>query len=182
MVSDAILKTEDLMQYSEWLAEDILAGWMVCAEYLLNKYTCNNFNIEHRRLSDDNDEILNVDICTRDIDTSKVAGTKQDKDIVEEAGIAMGLLVTQLLRPCIFIRVLKQGVGYDYYYLPKDSPEEELIEMTGTEIPGSGRDRLNRKIRKFRTKHPSTSGYISVSCFSDKTQIHWGHNYELHDD
>ena len=161
-------------------ADDILASWMICAEYLLEKYKCNNITIQHRKLSDGTHEILKVDIYTRGVDSEKVAYSKQDKDIVEDAGIAMGLLVTQLLRPCIFIRVLKQGAGYDYFYLPSDSPNEELLEMTGTEIPNSGQERLNRKIKKFQTKHPSKSGYISVSCFSDKIQIHWGHRNELH--
>lgn len=90
--------------------------------------------------------------------------TKQRHDIVEDAGIAMGLLVTQWLRPC----------GYDYCYLPKDSTEEELIEMTGTEKPGGGNIRLTNKIRNFTIKHPQSSGYISVSCFPDRIQI-WGH-------
>ena len=56
-----------------------------------------------------------------------------------------------------------------------DGYEEELIEMTGTETPGAGKSRLASKIKKFKFKHPQSSGYISVSCFSDKIQIHWGH-------
>jgi hypothetical protein len=182
MVSNQAIKTEDLkLYYSDWLAEDVLAGWTICAEYLLNKYKCDNITIAHKKLSDGSDEAISVDVSTRGLETEKVAHSKQEKDIVEDAGIAMGLLVTQLLRPCIFIRVLKQGAGYDYYYLSEDSPDEELLEMTGTEIPNSGQERLRRKINKFRTKHPSTSGYISVSCFSDKIQIHWGHKSECND-
>jgi hypothetical protein len=144
MVSNQAIKTEDLKLYSDWLAEDVLASWTICAEYLLNKYKCNSIIIEHKKLSDGSDEAISVDVSTRGLETEKVAHSKQEKDIVEEAAIAMGLLVTQLLRPCIFIHVLKQGAGYDYYYLSADSPDEELLEVTGTEIPNSGQERLRR--------------------------------------
>jgi len=109
------------------------------------------------------------------LNTTKVINTIQDNEIVEQAGIAMGLLVSMLVRPCRFIRVLKLGEGYDYRYLPVDSPDEEMIEMTGTEIPNGGEERLNTKIRKFKRDHPLSSGYVSVSCFHDKIQMHWGH-------
>jgi len=87
----------------------------------------------------------------------------------------MGLLTTLWLRPPRSFRVLMQGDGYDYCYLPEDSQEEELIEVTGTEKAGEGDTRLKSKIKKFNIKHPESSGYISVSCFYDKLQIHWGH-------
>jgi hypothetical protein len=67
------------------------------------------------------------------------------------------------------------GEGYDYSYIPTDNNEEEKIEMTATEVPNEGIDRLNLKIKKFNEKFPSSSGYISVSCFPDKIQIYWGH-------
>ena len=175
MASKGVLSTEDLKQYSEWLQDDLISGWMTCAEYLLRKHECNNFTIRHKKLSDGNEEELKLEVQMRGSDTSKVTNTIQDNEIVEQAGIAMGLLVTSILRPCKFVRVLKLGDGYDYRYLPIDSQDEELIEMTGTEIPGGGKDRLNAKIRKFNSAHPSSSGYISVSCFFDKIQIHWGH-------
>ncbi|KAF5416942.1 MAG: hypothetical protein C5S48_01460 [Candidatus Methanogaster sp.] len=176
MEFDKILRTDDLSgYYVDWLDEDIVAGCMKCAEYLIDKHNYNKIIVEHKKLTDGGTEKFKVGIQTRNVDVSKVVSSLQDKRIVEDAGIAMGLLITQWLRPLEFIRVLKMGDGYDYYYIPRDSNEEELIEMTGTEIPGAGTERLRSKIRKFKDKHPDTSGYISVSCFHDKVQIHWGH-------
>lgn len=176
MEFDKILRTNDLSEYYvDWLDEDIVVDWMKCAEYLIDKHNYNQIVVEHKKLADGRNEKFKVGIQTRNVDVSKVDNSLQDKRIVEDAGIAMGLLITQWLRPLKFIRVLKTGDGYDYYYLPRDSNEEELIEMTGTEIPDGGTERLRSKIRKFKDKHPKTSGYISVSCFYDKVQIHWGH-------
>ncbi|MDP3104327.1 MAG: hypothetical protein Q8M95_06940 [Candidatus Methanoperedens sp.] len=172
---DKVLNTMDLSLYQDWLDEDVVAGWMKCAEYLIYKHKYNEIVVKHKKLADGKEEDFLVEIRIRDGDTSKVPNTKQKHDIVEDAGIAMGLLVTQWLRPCTFIRVLKEGDGYDYFYVPKGSNEEELIEMTGTEIPGGGRNRLTKKIRNFAITHPESSGYISVSCFPDKIQILWGH-------
>ncbi len=176
MEFDKILRTDELSDYyADWLDEDIVADWVKCAEYLIDKHNYNRIVVEHKKLADDRNEKFKVGIQTRNVDVCKVINSLQDKRIVEDAGIAMGLLITQWLRPLKFIRVLQQGDGYDFYYVPYDSNEEELIEMTGTETPGGGRERLNRKIRKFKDKHPDSSGYISVSCFHDKIQIHWGH-------
>lgn len=172
---DKTLCTVDLSQYTDWLDDEIVFSWMKSVEYLIDKHKFYEIIVKHRKLSDGNDEDFSIKIHTRDVDTSKVVDTKQSHDIVEDAGIAMGLLMTQWLRPCTSFRVLKQGDGYDYCYLPIDSDEEELIEMTGTEIPNAGKTRLASKIRKFSRKHPQSPGYISVSCFSDKIQIHWGH-------
>ncbi len=176
MEFDKILRTDDLSEYYvDWLDEDIVVDWMKCAEYLIDKHNYNQIVVEHKKLVGGRNEKFKVRIQTRNVDVSKVANSLQDKRIVEDAGIAMGLLITQWLRPLKFIRVLKTGDGYDYYYLPRNSNEEELIEMTGTEIPDGGTERLRSKIRKFKDKHPDTTGYISVSCFYDKVQIHWGY-------
>lgn len=176
MEFDKILRTDDLSEYyADWLDKKVVAEWMVCAEYLIDKHDYNEIVVDHKKLTDGGNEKFKVGIQTRNADVSKVANSLQDKRIVEDAGIAMGLLIARWLRPLKFIRVLKTGDGYDYYYLPRDSNEEELIEMTGTEIPDGGTERLRSKIRKFKDKHPDTSGYISVSCFYDKIQIHWGH-------
>ncbi len=173
---DKVINTMDLSLYNDWLDEEIVAGWMKSVEYVINKHNYDEIVVKHKKLTDGKEEDLSVEIRTRNIDTSKVNKTKQRHDIVEDAGIAMGLLVTQWLRPCTSFRVLKEGDGYDYCYLPKDSNEEELIEMTGTEKPGGGKIRLTNKIRNFTIKHPQSSGYISVSCFPDRIQIHWGHS------
>jgi hypothetical protein len=175
MASSGILRTEDLKQYSEWLDDELVGSWMKCVEYLLKKHLCNNFIIKHKKLLNGEFEEIKVNIQIRDSNTSKVTNTIQNNEIVEQAGIAMGLLVSLLIRPCRRIRVLKLGEGYDYRYLPMDSQDEELIEMTGTEVPNGGEERLNTKIRKFKMDHPLSSGYISVSCFHDKIQMHWGH-------
>ena len=175
MEFDRVLRTDDIFEYADWLDEETLVYWMKCVEYLIDKHNYNQIVVKHKKLTDGENEEFKVKVQTRPVDVSKVANTKQGHNIVEEAGIAMGLLVTQWLRPLKFIRVLKRGDGYDYCYLLRDSNKEELIEMTGTEIPDGGIKRLNHKIRKFRDKHPDSSGYISVSCFYDKIQIHWGH-------
>ncbi|MFZ3060359.1 MAG: hypothetical protein WA102_11575 [Candidatus Methanoperedens sp.] len=172
---DKVIHTTDLSQYNDWLDEEIVSGWMKSVEYLINKHKYDEIVVKHKKLIDGKEEDFLVEIRTRNVDTSKVPNTKQKHDIVEDAGIAMGLLVTQWLRPCTSFRVLKEGDGYDYRYLPNDCSEEELIEMTGTEISGGGDSRLATKIRNFKIKHPDSSGYISVSCFSDRIQIHWGH-------
>lgn len=176
MEFDKILHTDDLSEYyADWLDEDLVTDWTKCAEYLIDKHNYNEIVVEHKKLTDGGNEKFNVGIQTQNVDVSKVVNSLQDKRIVEDAGIAMGLLITQWLRPLKFIRVLKMGDGYDYYYIPRDSNEEELIEMTGTEISGGGTERLRSKIRKFKDEYPDTSGYISVSCFHDNVQIHWGH-------
>jgi len=172
---DKTLCTNDLSNYTDWLDDEIVFSWMKSLEYLINKHKCDEIVLKHRKLSDESDEDFFIEIHTRNTDTSKVINTKQSHDIVEDAGIAMGLLITQWLRPWTCFRVLKRGDGYDYRYFPIDGYEEELIEMTGTETPGAGKSRLASKIKKFKFKHPQSSGYISVSCFSDKIQIHWGH-------
>lgn len=170
-----VLSTEDLRQYTDWLDEEVVISWMKCAEFLIYKYSCKEIIIKHKKLADGDEEEFLVEIQTRNVDISKVTNTIQEDVIVEDAGIAMGLLVTLWLRPWKKFWVLKKGAGYDYRYLPQDSEEEEYIEVTGTEIPNGGRERLNQKIRKFRKMHPGLSGYISVSCFYDKLQIHWGY-------
>jgi hypothetical protein len=176
MVSPEVLSTGDLNKYSELgLDVNLIGVWIKCAEFLINKHSYNRIIIRHKKLSDGSTEELQVDVRTGELDTSKLPNSIQERPIIEMAGIAMGLLVTQLLRPCKSIRVLKSGDGYDYIYMPKDTEIEELIEMTGTESPGAGQDRLNRKLSKFIKYHPTTKGYISVSCFYDKVQLHWGH-------
>lgn len=175
MEYNKILSTEDLNNYTNWLDEDILAGWVKCAEYVLQKHNTKNIIIRHKRLIDGKDEEFKVGIEKRDMDVSKVSNTIQEPDIVENAGIAMSLLVTQLLRPWISFSVTMRKKGYDYSYQPEDSDNEELLEVTGTEMPDEGERRLNTKIKKFKDKHPLSSGYISVSCFFDKVLIHWGH-------
>lgn len=175
MGSDKILSTEDLEICNAWLEEDVIHAWMKCAEYLINKYKIDELVIRHKRLSDGNEEEFKVGIHTRKLTEPKVIKSIQTKRIVEDAGIAMGLLMTLFLRNPADIRVVMEGEGYDYRYIPHDSREWELIEITGTEVPGSGKQRLNDKIRKFKSKHPGSAGYISVSCFCDKLQLHWGH-------
>lgn len=172
---DKSLHTMNLSQYTTWLEHDLVFGWMTVVEYLIEKHKFHNITVRHKKLSDGSNEDFHVKINTRNTDFSKVPNSIQSRQIVEQAGIAMGLLITQWLRPCSSIRVLMDGEGYDYRYLPVDGEDEELIEMTGTEISGGGNGRLNQKIKKFKTKHPLSSGYISVSCFPDKLQIHWGH-------
>ena len=126
MATNGVLSIEDLEQCSQWLQEELVSGWMICAEYLLKKHKCDHFTIKHKKLSDTNVEELQVEIQIRNSDTSKITNTIQDNEIVEQAGIAMGLLVTSILRPFRFVRVLKLGEGYDYRYLPVDSQKEEL--------------------------------------------------------
>lgn len=169
------LHTKEILDYSAWLDEDILLGWVKCAEFLIQKYGFYNVSFQHKKLSNGDQEVLNIEIKVRDVDTTKVPSSKQGKDITEAAGIALGLLITSWLRPCKQIRVMYEGGGYDYYYTPIDSENEELIEMTGTEKPNHADKRLKEKINKFKKKHPGSSGYISVSSFYDKIQIHWGH-------
>jgi len=130
---DKILRTDDLSKcYTDWLDEDTVADWIKCAEYLIDKHDYNEIIVEHKKLTDGGNEKFNVGIQTRTADVSKVANTLQNNRIVEDAGIAMGLLITQWLKPLKFIRVLKMEDGYDYYYIPRDSNKEELIEMSGT--------------------------------------------------
>lgn len=175
MQIDKSLHTMNLSHNTTWLDHDVVFGWMTVVEYLIEKHKFQNIIVKHKKLSDGSDEEFHVEINTRNSDFSKVPNSIQSRQIVEQAGIAMGLLITQWLRPFSSIRVLMNGEGYDYRYLPVDREEEEMIEMTGTEISGGGNGSLNVKIKKFNTKHPLTSGYISVSSFSDKIQIHWGH-------
>lgn len=170
-----VLSIEDLERYNIWCDEDLVSSWIKCAEYLIYKYNATEFVIRHKKLSDGQEEEFQVGIKTRNVDTSKIENTIQKNRTIEDAGIAMGLLTTLWLRPPRSFRVLMQGDGYDYCYLPEDSQEEELIEVTGTEKAGEGDTRLKSKIKKFNIKHPESSGYISVSCFYDKLQIHWGH-------
>jgi len=94
MASRGILRTEDLKQYSEWLDDDLVGGWMKCAEYLLKKHSCNDFIIKHKKLSNGELEEIQVDIQTRNSNTTRVTNTIQDNEVVEQAGIAMGLLVS----------------------------------------------------------------------------------------
>lgn len=175
MTARKIFKTDDLKQYLRWCDEDVVTLWMKCADYLLNKYETKEFIIKHRKLRDGTEEEFLVAINTRVIDTSKLTKSIQKKPIVEAAGIGMSLLTTLWLRPPKKFSVTMEGEGYDYHYLPEDSQEEELIEITGTEIKGGGEARLKEKIRKFETAHPKSLGYVSVSCFYDKLLIHWGH-------
>jgi len=175
---DKRLHTTDLLQYKGWLEEDLIIGWIVCAEYLIKKHECHKLNLQHKKLTNGSSEDLRIHIKTREKDTSKVPYSRQKKPIIEEAGIAFGLLMTLFLRPFSEFKVVMEGEGYDYYYIPQGRKEEELLEVTATEIPGEGKNRLSSKIRHFRRKHPNKSGYISVTCFPDKLQIHWGHRNE----
>ena len=175
MKASKVFSTEDLKQYFTWCDEDVVTLWMKCADYLLNKYDAKEFLIKHKKLLDGTEEEFLVSINTRLVDTSKIPKSIQKKPIVEAAGIGMGLLTTLWLRPPRKFSVTMEGEGYDYRYLPEDSQEEELIEVTGTETPGEGEIRLRAKIRKFERDHPKTLGYVSVSCFYDKLLIHWGH-------
>jgi len=166
---------KDLSKYSEWLDEDILSSFRKNAEYLIKKHTFYNVTLRHKKLNEKESFDYEVKIKTHGLDVSNVPSTLQKKRIIEDAGIAMGLLFTQLLRPFKFFSVLKIGEGYDYFYISEDNNEEEKLEMTATEVPNEGTNRLESKIRKFSDKFPSSSGYISVSCFPDRLQIYWGH-------
>jgi hypothetical protein len=170
-----VFSTEDLTQYLAWCDEDVVSFWMKCADYLLNKYDAKEFLIKHKKLKDGAEEEFLVAINARMVDTSRVPKSIQKKPIVEAAGIGMGLLTTLWLRPPKKFSVTMEGEGYDFRYLPEDSQEEELIEVTGTEKPGEGEKRLRAKIIKFEKKYPNSLGYVSVSCFYDKLLIHWGH-------
>ena len=169
------LYMKDLSKYSEWLDEVLLSGFTKNAEYLIKKHDFYDVILRHKKLNEEDYFDYRVEIKTLGLNISKVPYTLQRKRITEEAGVAMGLLVTQLLRPIKFMRVLKEGEGYDYTYISEDSNEEEKLEMTATEVLNEGTNRLNRKIRKFSDKFPGSSGYISVSCFPDRLQIYWGH-------
>jgi|GEM_PF-3158096 len=169
------LYMKDLSKYSEWLDEDILSSFTKNAEYLIEKHSFYSVTLRHKMLNEKESFDYEVKIKTHGLDVSKVPSTLQKNRIIEDAGIAMGLLFTQLLRPFKFFNVLKIGEGYDYSYIPEDNNEEEKLEMTATEIPNEGTNRLNSKIRKFSDKFPDSSGYISVSCFPDRLQIYWGH-------
>lgn len=174
-----VLCIDDLAQYYEngWLDENIVKGWVDCAEYLLQKHEWDKINFKHKKLIDGTEEDYEIEIKTNNEDVSKVPNTLQDTAIVEWAGVAIGLLITLWLRHPRFFRVTTKGDGYDYRYLPVDCEGEEweLIEVTGTELPGECKRRLGVKIRKFIKKHPQSSGYISVSSFCDKELVHWGH-------
>ena len=137
--------------------------------------------LRHKKLNETESFDYEVKIKPRGLDTSKIPYTLQRNRIIEDAGIAMGLLFTQLLIPFKFFNVLKIGDGYDYFYISEDNNEEEKLEMTATEVPNEGAKRLNSKIRKFSDKFPSSSGYISVSCFPDRLQIYWGHKNDESD-
>jgi hypothetical protein len=169
------LYMKDLSKYSEWLDGDILDSFTKNAEYLIKKHKFYNVILRHKKLNEEDYFDYNVKIKTLGLNISKVPNTLQRKRITEDAGVAMGLLVTHSLRPIKFMRVLIQGEGYDYSYISEDSNEEEKLEMTATEVPNEGTNRLNSKIRKFTDKFPGSSGYISVSCFPDRLQIYWGH-------
>lgn len=169
------LYMRDLSKYSEWLDKDILFSFAKNAEYLIKKHSFYNVILRHKKLNENKSFDYEVKIETLGLDISKVPYTSQRNRIIEDAGIVMGLLVTQWLRPFKFFRVLMLGEGYDYSYISTDNNEEEKIEMTATEVPNEGINRLNLKIKKFNEKFPGSSGYISVSCFPDKFQIYWGH-------
>lgn len=166
---------KDLLKYSEWLDAVLLSSFTKNVEYLIKKHDFYDVILRHKKLNEGNYFDYRVEIKTLGLNVSKVPNTLQRKKITEEAGVAMGLLVTQSLRPIKFMRVLKEGEGYDYTYISEDSNEEEKLEMTATEVPNEGTNRLNSKIRKFSDKFPGSSGYISVSCFPDRLQIYWGH-------
>jgi hypothetical protein len=169
------LYMKDLSKYSEWLDEALLSSFTKNVEYLIKKHDFYDVILRHKKLNEGDYFDYSVEIKTLGLNISKVPYTLQRKRITEEAGVAMGLLVTQSLRPIKFVRVLKEGEGYDYTYISEDSNEEEKLEMTATEVLNEGTNRLNSKIRKFSDKFPGSSGYISVSCFPDRLQIYWGH-------
>ena len=169
---------KDLSKYSEWLDEDILSIFRKNAEFLIKKHEFYNITLRHKKLNEEESFDCEVKIKTLGLDTSKVPYTLQENRVVEDAGIALGLLFTQLLIPFEFFNVLKIGEGYDYTYLSTDNNKKEKIEMTATEVPNGWKKRLNSKIRKFNTKFKCSSGYISVSGFPDKLQVYWGHKNE----
>lgn len=169
---------KDLSKYSEWLDEDILSSFRKNAEYLIKKHDFYDVTLRHKKLDEEKSSDYGVKIETLGLDTSKVPYSLQKNRIIEDAGIALGLLFTQLLRPFEFFNVLKIGEGYDYIYLSTDNNEKEKIEMTATEVPHGWEKRLNTKISKFNTKFKGSSGYISVSGFPDKLQVYWGHKNE----
>jgi len=175
MVGKKDLYMKDLSKYSEWLDRDILSSFTKNAEYLIKKHNFYNVKLRHKKLNEEDYFDYEAEIKTLGLNISKVPYTLQRNRITEEAGVAMGLLVTQSLRPIKFMRVLILGEGYDYSYISEDNDEEEKLEMTATEVPNEGTNRLNSKIRKFSDKFPGSSGYISVSCFPDRLQIYWGH-------
>ena len=155
--------------------EAILNGWIKCAEYLLHKHNIESMVIKHKRLNDGYEEEFLISIIKRSSDVSKVSKSKQEHAIVEDAGIALGIMITEMIRPVIMFRVLNRYDGYDYGYFSDDNDEEEFLEVTGTEKPNEGIHRLHTKIRKFKEKFPQSAGYISVSCFCEKLLIYWGH-------
>jgi hypothetical protein len=104
---------KDLSKYSEWLDEDILSSFTKNAEYLIEKHGFYNVTLRHKKLNEKESFDYEVKIRTHGLDVSKVPSTLQKNRIIEDAGIAMGLLFTQLLRPFKFFNVLKIGEGYD---------------------------------------------------------------------
>jgi len=172
---DAIIDTANISKYHEYLDESLLVGWTKCAEYLIEKHDCYQLNVGHKSIENGTYNEHLFKIKTQKSDTSKIPNTAQSVDIVEWAGVVMGLLITQLIRPWKFFKVEKRGGGYDYCYIPLDSDnnEYEYIEMTATETPNGAKNRLNNKIEKFSEKFPGKLGYISVTCFPDKLQFFW---------
>jgi hypothetical protein len=178
---DLYMNMKNLSKYSEWLDSDILSSFTKNAEYLIKKHEFYDVILWHKKLNEDDCVEYTVEIKTLGLNVSKVENTSQRNRIIEEAGVAMGLLVTQSLRSIKFMRVLLQGEGYDYSYISGDNEKEEKIEMTATEVPNEGTNRLNSKIRKFSDKFPGSSGYISVSCFPDRLQLYWEHKNDESD-
>lgn len=102
---------KDLSKYSEWLDEDILSSFTKIAEYLIEKHSFYNVTLRHKKLNEKESFDYEVKIRTHGLDVSRVPSTLQKKRIIEDAGIAMGLLFTQSLRPIKFMRVLIQEKG-----------------------------------------------------------------------
>ncbi len=164
----------DLEKYKDFLDEDLLKVWAKCAEYLIKKYKSNPLQLTHKHIENKTLSKENININLQNFNISKIPYSSQQHDITEYAGIAMGLLFSLYCRPWKLFRVLKRGKGYDYYYIPINKECWENIEMTASQVPNEANKRLQAKIQKFSKKFPDTSGYISVSCFPDKTQYFWG--------
>ena len=100
---DTELNMNVLSKYSEWLDEDILSSFRKNAEYLIKKHTFYNVTLRHKKLNEKESFDYEVKIKPRGLDTSKVPYTLQRNRIIEDAGIAMGLLFTHSLRHIKFM-------------------------------------------------------------------------------